>query len=223
MPVPRKNKSMKKSSKSSKRSKNVRKGKKTRKHMKNMRGGGKELNIGVNQCVDFIFKCGNEVLLSRNPNVTNNNNNNNWAFIGTYATSGSEDGNTQASDIKKGIDNYNKTGQGLLPVESSTAKILLKKDLGKFMTVTNDIEKIINGMTRVNEKGTFHDVIDDIRLSDGHCLAGECEIKTELFKIIVEPKNKDLFKNARMWWKKYTDISFFTGHKKILNDVWDKL
>jgi hypothetical protein len=231
MPVSRKHRSMKKSSK---RSKNARTSKKTRKHMRKMRGGA-ALELGVNQAVDFIIYSGNQVLVSKNTNVITNIGKD-FALIGTFAASGSDE--TNKKNVKAGIAKYNEnlkinsaTDGDLHKLEKDIALALLKKDLAKNMTVTPEIEEIIKNIEPVDDK--FYMVNDDKRLSEPPCKPNICMMKTQLFKVEVPKDKKYLFEHNKkitnknttkiihMAWKPWDNSMIFPGHKAILLEVKD--
>ena len=213
---------MKKSSKSSKRSKNVRSSKKTRKHLRKMRGGG-GLNPGLNQAVDFIIYCDNEVLVHPNPNVTDSINN--FALIGTFATASLGTNNngkkilhSQSNNISKGHVNAK-----LTKLTPETALALLKKELKEL----NISENILSSLSPVDD--IFHEVSNDKRLTEEKCIdkntksRNPCKIFTQLFKLKVLTGEKALFENNGCTWKNYKSDDIFSGHRNILIKVFNKL
>jgi hypothetical protein len=223
MPVSRKHRSMKKSSK---RSKNVRTSKKTRKHMRKMRGGG-DLRAGVNQAVDFIIYSGDNVLVAKNPNVTPNVTNNTpetFALVGTFASSGGET-NKQRKNILEGIERYNTSANitHLVPLEKENALILLKKKLSE-KGLSIDDSKLENLSESDN---TFHAITEDKRLKDTtkgkdgkSCMPGHnCKIFTQLFNLEVASEDSDLFTNTNLIWKKSDSPDIFSDHKKFLKFI----
>ena len=227
MSVSRKNKKSNKmkrsskSSKSSKRSKNVRNSKKSRKHMKKMRGGG-YLDLGVNQTVDFIIYHGNEILLTKNKVVTGKDTD--YTLIGTFANS-SKETNPQLIRIDEGIANYNnplnKNKNGwLIPVNKTTAMILLKKKLKD--KIDPDIISQLNSQNIVplNE---FEDIKDDERLKEKPCNEVPCPCSCKTQPIIVYlPTRADIIVKNEFEWVKYPfedDKPIFSSHREIIDKL----
>jgi hypothetical protein len=185
MPVSRKHRSMKKSSK---RSNNARTSKKTRKHMRKMRGGGVS---DLEQVVDFIIYSGNNVLVSANSSVADPPKN--LALIGTFATASvCKNGDvkinhSQKESIETAIQNKQTNDkEGLVPLENLNAFLLLEKSLEDKMSIT-PIRKYLCTFKPVDGE-KFRPVNNDKRLtSDCNAKKGNgCAIFTQLFSVQVD-------------------------------------
>jgi len=231
MSVSRKNNNhnkMKKSSRSSKRSKNS---KKTRKHMKNIRGGGTDdqgisipLSAGMNQTVDFIIYNGNDILCNKNKDVTGNNND--YTLIGTFAIAsigkdqeGKKIYHDQTEPIKTAILNYDTNNQ-LVKLLPKNALILLKKKLeGKINQ--NIIDAIIEDNLKSVGTDDFEDVLNDVRIKN--CDSTKpCMVKTQVFAVKL-PERSEILDTNNCKWITYNPDTIFSSHKKILDNVKDKI
>jgi hypothetical protein len=237
MPVSRKNRNVKKSSK---RSKNVRTSKKTRKHMRSMRGGGTRLDPGINQTIDFIIKCGDEILVRKNPEVTGNNDV--FALIGTFASASlyNKAPNTITDNIKNGIIKANeeiKKGETLDIAKTTLVnlaylknndvvkgllikKLLQQNDSSENKTNSNKNNMkskagdLINSLTNIKITPVttdFYEIKDDVRLNQ------TCKILTQLFTLNITQDVYDLYLKDRFQLIKNLD-DLFIGHKKLLEE-----
>ena len=198
--------------------------------------GGEGLNAGLNQAVDFIFYVNhndrdNEILTARNFAVAEPPNN--LALLGTFASSGSKNGNEQSQQIKDGIAKYKDTKDDgdLEKLNQANALILLKKILTEYGIDISTVEYILTeeNIEPVDDK--FHTVERDIRLPRCRLDNPDCEIKTQLFKIKVDKNDKILFENNKLKWIGWYSSKIFGkpsgippdiyrgGHYKILHEI----
>jgi hypothetical protein len=156
-----------------------------------MRGGG-DLNPGSNQMVDFIFYNGDEVLMTKNSNISNKED---LALIGTFAK------------IKSNYDP--------LILNEATERALSKlKNLG----ITGINKENLNLEEIIINNNKFFDIIGDKRLKEEPCITGTCDAKTQVFSILVNDEDKEKFvTGGANWvdWKQEENI--FPDHYSILN------
>ena len=169
------------------------------KHLRKMRGGGEKLNPGINQTIDFIIKCDNKILVSKNPDVTGNISEE--SLIGTFSSASliNKDINRLAVDINAGILKANDVineGKTLNEAKKNLVNLtnhdnidvviglLIKKLLQsdkKSKEANNESKKEINTkyeklITLLNQikitpvNDDFHDLIGDVRLTQGECV-----------------------------------------------------
>ncbi len=207
--------------------------------MKKMRGGA-GLNPGFNQAVDFIINCGNEVLVSKNKEVTGNDTE--YTLIGTFASSsilnrdiiGNKVPSSETKAVELDITSANKSVEisptllesfknktlnleevKLHLLTPPTAFLLLKKDLAEKNKNINlqNLSILENNLISVDNK--FHYVKDDVRLANCNNKPLPCTVVTQLFKVKVDESQKNLFPTP-FEWKKYDDKAIFSGHRTLL-------
>ena len=202
--------------------------------MRKMRGGGIPLDKGVNQTVDFIIKNGNNILVSKNVDVTGNDD---FTIIGTFAKSSlyKKGENTLATSIEQGINMANdklKEGGEIDDVKSKLVNLtdntdecktvvrgLLKKKL--LNDNTSELSRLLDTIEIKPVNTEFHEVIGDVRLNKDDCANTnhKCIVLTQLFELDVSNDHKSLFSKDKFEWKPFLKDNWFVGHKNLLNKV----